>query len=91
MPAVMVSFSLGALAIRGRQVGRPERLGDHDFRVWQFPFENGVRAILVGGHDQRVAQPLEKFTQPEFPGNTAKKLAWREIDRLRVGSVCPSG
>jgi hypothetical protein len=69
---------------RGRQVGRPERLGDHDFRVWQFPFKNGVRAILVGGHDQRMAQPLDEFAQPEFPGNTTQKLPWREIDRLRA-------
>ena len=75
----------------GRQVGRPERLGDHDFRVRQFPIENGVRAILVGGDDQCMARPLEEFAQSEFSGNTAQKLAWREIDRRGVGSVCPSG
>jgi len=63
-----------------RQVGGPERLRDDDFGVGKFAFEDRVRALLIGGYDEGMAQTLEEFTQPEFAGDTAEKLARLEID-----------
>ena len=75
MPAVMASFSFLALAIRSfGQVGRPERLRDHDLGVGQLALEHGVRAVLVGGHDQRVALALEELAQAQLAGDAAEQL-----------------
>ena len=59
----------------GRQVGGPERLRDDDLGVGQLALEDRVRAVLVGGHDQLVAAPLEELAQPELAGDAAEQLA----------------
>ena len=51
----------------GRQVGRPERLGDDDLSVRKLSFEDGVRPVLVRRNDEGVAALLEERPQPELP------------------------
>ena len=67
----------------GGHIGWPEGLRDHDFRVRQLLLEHRIGAVLIGGHDQRVAGVLEKFAKPELARNAAQQLARLEVDRLR--------
>ncbi len=38
-----------------------------------------------------MAGLLEELAQAELAGDAAQQLAGREVDRLGVGVVCPSG
>ena len=76
----------------GGQIGRPEGLRDDDVGIDQLALERAVRAVLVGGDDQRVARAFEIFAQPQLARHAAEQFAGREVDRLAAsaGSV-PSG
>ena len=64
----------------GRQVGRPERLGDDDRSLRQLSLEDRVRPVLVRSDNKRVAALLEERPQPELPGNAAQKRTRLEVD-----------
>ena len=55
-------------------IGGPERLRDHDLGVGQLLVEHRIRAVLVGGHDQRVTRLLQEFAKTEFAGDAAEQL-----------------
>ena len=64
-------------------VGGPEGLGDDDLGVGKLLVEDGVGAVLVGGHHQRVAGVLEEFAKPELAGDAAEQFARLEVDLAR--------
>ena len=66
----------------GRQVRRPERLGDHDLGLWKRALEDRVGTVLLRGDDQLVAAPLQKPAQPQLARDAPQQLAGREVDRL---------
>ena len=70
----------------GGQVGRPERLGDHDLGARQLALEDRVRAVLVGGDDQRVARRLQEVAQPQLARDAADQLARGEAERPRASA-----
>ncbi len=75
----------------GRQIGRPEGLGDHDLGIMELAVEDRVPAFLVGGHDQRVAALLKEAAQPQGARHAAQQLARLEVDRLWRGCGLAAG
>ena len=53
----------------GGQIGRPERLRDHDVGVGQLTLEDAVRTVLVGRNDHRVSLLLQEGAQAKLSRN----------------------
>ncbi len=67
----------------GGQIGRPEWLRDHDFRIGKLALEHRVGAVLVRRHDQGMAEGLDVFSQAQFARDAAEQHPRLEVDRLR--------
>ena len=67
----------------GGQIGRPERLRDHDVRIHELTLELRIGPVLVLGDDQLVPGRLEEFAQAQLAGHAAQQLPRLEIDRAR--------
>ena len=92
IPAVSASFSF--LRLReafGRQIGGPEGLRDHHLRIGQLAIEDRALAVLVGRHDQLVAEPFEEPPQAEFARHAAQQCSGLEVDTFGRGKCLPAG
>ena len=50
----------------------------------ELALQHGIRAVLVGRHDERVAVRLQVISQSKFARDAAEQRARFEIDRLRA-------
>ena len=62
------------------QIGGPEGLRDHDLGLRELALEDGLRPVLVRGHDEPVTAVLEEAPQPELARDAADELPAVEVE-----------
>eukprot|EP00050_Salpingoeca_kvevrii_P005681 m.285082 g.285082 ORF g.285082 m.285082 type:complete len:437 (+) comp11291_c0_seq1:127-1437(+) len=65
-------------------VGWPEGLRDDHIGILHLLFENAVGAVLVAGHDKRMAAILEKLAQAKLARHAAEELARSKVALVGV-------